>query len=176
MTRCCVVHCNGKCHLQPDRVVKNGKSCYSGHCNTADICKSKLSSDELKLAFIEFKNRCNSDKEDDNKEDMVLVWRHLRCYICGNIISNSIPTIDLNHFYIPLKYTPNNVVCVKCFEYCDDYNLDQNDFTNWSKSTCPYNGPDGVYMTVTEADKMYDDEYAEYGDGYNDGIKDSSGW
>jgi hypothetical protein len=47
-------------------------------------------------------------------------------------------------------------------------------------------------MTVTEADKMYDDdangddeydddangeyEYDEYGGGYDDGIKDSSGW
>ena len=73
-------------------------------------------------------------------------------------------------------------MCAGCFKCCNECGLNQKDFTNWSKSTCPYNGPNGVYMTVTEADKMYDDdangeyEYDEYGGGYDDGIKDSSGW
>jgi hypothetical protein len=131
MCLCCILHCDGSCNLQPGRVVKNGKSCYVGHCNTSAQCIANLSIYEKQQALIEFNKRCADCKasEDEVSEDEVLkdevlkdsmiLWYTMYCSLCNN-------TINSTYFY---RGVGDIDYCLSCFGTITD-NLDK--YEKWS--------------------------------------------
>ena len=158
MCICCMLHCDGMCDLQPGRVVKNGQSCYSGHCNTAIECMSKLSDDEKIQATIEFKKRSseNADmhtkyvdddvddvnNDDDNTDDLdpsdkVLVWYGVRCDACSDNMRG-----EFGYFY---HGSNGRDYCTTCLT---ESNVDNGIYEKWSKLTCPYGGPNARKVSI----------------------------
>ncbi len=137
MCLCCMIHCDGTCDLQPGRVVKNGKSCYAGHCNTSIECMSTLSDDEQIQATIEFNKRRSENTNMhaimsdvlQHDEDKILVWYGVRCNGCDNSM-----TSESGYFY---HGSNDRDYCTACYMYQTDNRI----YEKWSNLTCPYGGP-----------------------------------
>jgi hypothetical protein len=162
MCLCCIVHCDGSCNLQPGRVVKNGKSCYAGHCNTSAQCVAKLSLADKQQAIIEFNKRCidmqnkksennvsediaseNDEPEDYRSGNDIMVWYTVYCDMC-EITMN---TLYGNYFYHGL----DNDYCIPCFEKIMGNN-NCHRYTKWSSThTDPYGGSPAKRLPYIDA-------------------------
>jgi len=157
MCRCCILHCNGKCHKQKTRVVNNdGKSIYPGHCNTAEICIKGLSKEKLEIELKKFEKREKSNDGDIDEVDgtLIYVWAAVVCDECDRTMKGTC-------FYSIHKQRYN---IARYFDYCIPcYNniIIKNDPTPincilWTSLKCPYGGPDAIldseYMTDSDSE------------------------
>jgi hypothetical protein len=146
------LHCDGSCNLQPGRVVKNGKSCYVGHCNTSAQCTAKLSISEKQQALIEFNKRCVDCKalEDDTSEDdkvsgdNVIRW-YVYCDLCGM----SMTTLHENYFYHGFE---NLDYCISCFDKIAEH---RDKYEKWSSRHIDPYGESVEIIPYMEALEIY---------------------
>jgi hypothetical protein len=152
MCLCCILHCDGSCNLQPGRVVKNGKSCYVGHCNTSAQCTAKLSISEKQHALIEFNKRCADCKalEDDISEDNkvsgddVIRW-YVYCDLCGMTMT----TLRGNYFYHGFE---NLDYCISCFDKIAEH---RDKYEKWSSHHIDPYGESVEIISYMEALEIY---------------------
>jgi hypothetical protein len=157
MCLCCILHCDGSCNLQPGRVVKNGKSCYVGHCNTSAQCTANLSIYEKQQALIEFNKRCadhtkSEDEvasEDDkvflqNIGDNVIHW-YVYCDLCGM----SMTTLHGNYFYHGFEDLD---YCISCFDKIAEH---RDKYEKWSSRHIDPYGESVEIISYMEALERY---------------------
>jgi hypothetical protein len=159
MCRCCILHCNGKCHKQKTRVVDNdGKSIYSGHCNIAEICMASLSKNEFEIELKKFEKRekSNVDNRVDNFDEvdgiLIYVWGGVNCDSCNMSM--------IGAYFYRIEHKQNSDgyfdYCRTCYEntIITDKWYNEHDIIVWTLLKCPYDGPDAIlysdYMSESE--------------------------
>ena len=158
MTRCCILHCNGACPHQKQRVERNGKSVYRGHCATAAECAAGIPTlEERSAAVAAFLKRCSAaderraqhgdDERDDEGEldgevdeetdeevaDRVLRWFNVGCDICNR-------TMQGRGFFH--HNTKGIDVCQKCWQRGV---FKKREYVWWRSRMDPY-GKKGIYV------------------------------